>query len=189
MKKIVTSATIIALTIASGFAQASRKVEPKVAGFYFGGGYGKSKLNFEQIDLSDTKKPQNKTNSASDHAFKILAGYQFEPVLGIEAAFANLHDLKKEKNFYVYSLSSNIGYSFSNGIRPFALLGLGGVHSSFGSDLSLHYGAGLEFAPAILRGLALRTSYEVDMFTNKAEKGFNKKVELSNFTVGLNYKF
>ncbi|HIP75799.1 MAG TPA: hypothetical protein EYH12_01335 [Psychromonas hadalis] len=119
MKKLVTGLTVVALTVATTFVQAA---EQKVSGFYLGGTVGQSGIDYDYSDYSD--------DSDSDSGFALIGGYQFNRVVGIEVSYTD-HGKFSGKNYEIapssFAVAANLAWTFSNGIRPYALVGLSAV--------------------------------------------------------------
>ncbi|OBT14796.1 hypothetical protein A9264_13550 [Vibrio sp. UCD-FRSSP16_10] len=93
-------------------------------------------------------------------------GYQINRVVGVEATYMNYGNIDAKVNhkdsYSVYdpesfSVSANLGYSFHNGLRPFAKVGLSYVDLGTTDDIispikgsdkrgGIHIGAGVEYA-------------------------------------------
>jgi opacity protein-like surface antigen len=111
----------------------------------------------------------------------------------------------------IYASQANVGYTFANGIRPFVLTGLGFLHlnadkdvydaDTFNNVLALRIGTGIEYAPVTLQGWALRASWTADYASMDTEQeqdniintifsfSYTDDVRLSNFNLGVSYKF
>ena len=170
MKK---SMLLLALMSACSYANAATN---DVSGVYLGGGFGTTNFDddagFGLADIDD-----------SDSTFKLIGGYQFNRIVAVEMQYTNYGDVKystlldAKKGTVGYSsitLAANVGYTFDSGWRPFAIAGLGSIDQSYkGEGLGLkandngttfHFGAGVEYAPKKLEGLAFRIAYEGDLF-------------------------
>ncbi len=211
---------------------------PKVSGFYIAGTIGTGKLRINRDDgeytarhYFDQESLARNDNSSGAQSLQLLAGYQFNRIVAIEinhADYINNLDFrgfvpdKGEKSYEyhpqqihakpsIYASQANVGYTFANGIRPFALTGLSLLHlnadkdvydaNTFRSQLSLRIGAGVEYAPVTLQGWAFRSSWTADFTTMKTEdlpdnpilllfpSNFSDGVRLSSFNFGTSYKF
>jgi opacity protein-like surface antigen len=187
MKK---AATLIAVLVS---IQAHANSSQDVSGFYLGGGMGNTTYSddspFTHLDADGT-------------TFKIIGGYQFNRIVGIEAQYTDYGDIKVKNtpfdlNVNSASVAANIGYTFDNGLRPFATLGLGyisvDVPEFLGEDeneLLLRVGAGLEYTPHQFNNIIFRAAYEMDHF-NVGSKGSNwdTNIQVGSFYAGATYKF
>jgi len=183
--------------------QISVPSEQKVKGFYLGGGLGTT-----AFDSYDYNTLEGEGNGST---IKLIAGYQFNRVFALEGQYTAYGDIQfpGELEAYGYfweptavSLTANLGYTFSNGLRPFGVVGvsvldLGETLESNLDDAgaSFRYGVGLEYAPAILKGLSARVGYEVDYFGIEfVEQGYYNASVIKEFTLGsfyasVTYKF
>ncbi|MCW8331211.1 porin family protein [Photobacterium sp. SDRW27] len=195
MKKVVCLIPLL-LASTSSFAAAQ-----DVRGFYVGLGVGSTSFeddgwNGEVYDTSFDEK---------DNSFKIFSGYQFNRIIGIEASYTTYGEIDSQADNYQidptsFSVSANVGYTFSNGLRPFALAGLSAVDLSQSEERldgdsggAIHYGLGLDYAPAMLNGFSMRLAYEGDLF------GIEEKISsytvrsydvtVGSFYLGASYKF
>ncbi|MFM2623724.1 porin family protein [Vibrio owensii] len=162
-----------------------------VSGFYLGGGVGNNTFS---DDNPFTKVDDNGTS------FKIIGGYQFNRIVAVEAQYTNYGDFKIVDTAYDLgasnvSVAANIGYSFNNGLRPFAIFGLGYMSVDIPTtdnedDLSLRIGAGLEYTPIQLENITFRAAYEMDHFTVKPKgSSLDTDVQIGSFYAGATYKF
>jgi len=214
---------VLTLTIFSTFALANDASAPtqKVSGVYLGGGgglsYGSSTLFLGTYQDENSQYTSN-TLSDTSQAYLIYAGYQFNKIIAVEASYRNYGSfsdtstalLGATKTFTTspdsYSVYANAGYTFSNGLRPFAQLGLGYTYlnaSSSSQDIGLKdsasfvFGMGLEYAPVKLAGLGFRLGYVYDMIMdssyNANDNGRDTSSVLLNlnvmYYVGAQYKF
>ncbi|MEZ9626102.1 porin family protein [Aliivibrio fischeri] len=179
-----------------------------ISGFYLGGGVGTT--TFDDGGAFDYTGTAIDTD---DSTVKFLAGYQFNRIVAIEAQYTNYGDITVNHPFAVaygikdvaiessaFSIAANLGYTFDNGLRPFGIVGLGSLKSStkiknysFNDTTgTFHYGAGLEYAPKALSGLAFRVAYEGDLFI---EESYNYSysddyaMNIGTFYAGATYKF
>ncbi|MCB0739211.1 MAG: porin family protein [Bacteroidetes bacterium] len=201
MKRLLSSLTIILLTCSLS-VQAETSNKQKVSGWYVGGGIGNP-----SGELSD--ESNSSTIDLKDKSYHVVAGYQDGRIFAWEMQYVKYG--KDTVEFFdpsSFSASANVGYTFSNGVRPFALLGLGVTDVNipsppFGmivvdSDLSYHYGIGIEFSPRQLNGMTFRLAHEAD-FVNIEERvysGFFKSwketiydVDLKSTYAAVMYKF
>lgn len=159
------------------------------SGFYIGAGFGS--VGFDDDEFSDdlgfaVGRPGAIDNSSDDTSLKIIAGYQFNNIVAIEASYTDYGDTDFDvfdRTFMTleiqsFSVSANLGYSFDNGLRPFAIIGLSSVKVNFDSTNNLindsdtgagvHYGVGVDYSPSFMRGLALRLAYEGDLYVDES---------------------
>ncbi len=196
MKILSAGLTAILLTFSLS-VQAETSSNQKISGFYIGGGIGNpsGELDAEDIELKDK-------------SYHVVAGYQEGRIFAWEMQYVKYG--KDADDFFdpsSFSISANVGYTFSSGLRPFAVLGLGVTDTNvpsppFGvivvdSDLSYHYGVGVEFSPRQLNGMTFRLAHEAD-FVNietRVYGGFNSwsetiyDVDLSSTYAAAIYKF
>lgn len=166
--------------------------QQKISGFYVGGGIGNP--SGEISDESDSADIELK-----DKSYHVIAGYQEGRIFAWEMQYVKYG--KDADDFFdpsSFSVSVNMGYTFDSGIRPFAVLGLGVTDVNlpsppFGmivvdSDLSYHYGIGVEFSPRQLNGMTFRLAHEAD-FVNIEERvysGLFKSWQETIYDVKLN---
>ena len=184
---------VILLAAFSAFAGAQEQaVEKDVSGFYLGGGFGTTTYDDEAALLG---------LETNDSTFKLIGGYQFNRIVGVEAQYTKYSDITTPLESITIeptgiSIAANLGYTFDNGWRPFGTVGL--THLSFdtngyGSDdeTALRLGAGVEYTPASLENLNFRVAYEVDTFN--VDTGIRYyddiTVQLGSFYAGATYKF
>lgn len=197
MKK---SILLLALLSACSYANAAAN---DVSGVYLGGGFGTTDFDddagFDLADIDD-----------SDSTFKLIGGYQFNRIVAVEMQYTNYGDIKysypnAKKGTVGYSsitLAANVGYTFDSGWRPFAIAGLGSIDQSYkGEGLGLkandngtafHFGAGVEYAPKKLEGLAFRVAYEGDLFvvdSGPANNFDDYAMTIGTLYAGATYKF
>lgn len=193
-------------------------------GFYLGAGLGV--VGFDDDDLSkdlgyDSGFPSAIDTESEDKALKLFAGYRFNNIASIEASFSDYGDTDytyfkqafMSLEIQSFSVAANLGYSFANGWRPFALIGLSYVDvdvdvdvdlsSSFQPSLSdsesytgIHYGVGAEYVMSGTSGVTLRVALEGDLFVdNSFEDSYSPYFEdeyvldAVAFYVGLGYRF
>ncbi|MGR5149474.1 porin family protein [Photobacterium alginatilyticum] len=201
MKKYLFFATLLAF---SSFAGATT-----LENFYLGGAVGSTDFDGDGEYTSNSFLNSLFKYKAKEDGptYKLIAGYQINDIVGIEAQYTSYGDVKIESQRFSFAkkqtlehssivVAANIGYTFSNGIRPFGTLGLGSikVEDNSGSDNGTAFrgGLGLEYAPSSLGGLNLRLAYEIDMFATESGTGTNKKEysqSIGSFYVGTTYKF
>ncbi|WP_261816938.1 outer membrane protein [Vibrio gallicus] len=183
----------LALLSSSAFASS----DP--SGFYLLGGLGSTGIEDGGF-TDDTAQSGNWQNPGTYHDAELEGkgstqlysmGYQINRIVGVEATYmdygninANLQENKQHysnKLFDPYSLSvsANLGYTFHNGLRPFAKVGLSYINLGQ-KDLidgpikdsdqigGLHLGVGVEYALDLGENhgnLLFRTGLEGDVFT------------------------
>ncbi|PKH06380.1 porin family protein [Moritella sp. Urea-trap-13] len=170
-----------------------------VSGFYIGAGVGSTEISTDTNGYS--------FNSDTDGGtVKFLAGYQFNRIVAIEAQYTKYGDVTPlaynftkgyEWSPTTVSLAANLGYTFENGLRPFATIGLSSLdldESMKALDDSnataLRFGAGLEYTPPALAGVSFRAGYEGDAF--EIDNGLSYSdttVVLGSLYVAASYKF
>ena len=207
MKKLTLALSVLSLSIASSLAQAdTMSQDQKVSGFYVGGAVGQSKLSATDSENFNSGADFNYTDDmdTKDSSLKILAGYQFNRIVGVEASYTDYGKFGMT-NGGTYSISptaltvaANLGYTFHSGWRPFGLVGLStidlgedGIYFEDDSGPALHYGVGVEFSPVNLQGLAFRATWESDlMFVEDPDSDYDDyALSLSNLSIGATYKF
>ncbi len=200
MKK---SILLLALLSACSYANAATN---DVSGVYLGGGFGTT-----DFDDGGDFNSYNYNIDEDGSTLKLIGGYQFNRIVAIEMQYTNYGDVKystlfsSDKGTVDYSsisLAANVGYTFASGWRPFAIAGLSSLEQSYkGSGLNLksndngtafHYGAGVEYSPKKLGGLAFRVAYEGDLFV--VDSGSNNinddySMTIGTFYAGATYKF
>ena len=192
--KTLAIAALSVCSFTSSIASATETIIPqKIDGFYMGAGYGTSKIS-GGIDQDD-----------SPRAVKLIVGYQINRVIGIESQYTHYEDssvafAKVANDFSAESasLAFNLGYTFTNDVRPFVTLGasymsLGSApnHNKTTAKAALRTGVGIEFSPAELEGLSFRFALENDRFkaAKKDMKDAEKTIGLSSVYAGMLYKF
>ena len=258
MNKVSLALSVLAIGIASSFAQGSELSDtgqehtinpvPKVSGFYIGGtiGTGKFYIHHDSEYTDKTYYSGQSTlakNDASSGAqsLQLLAGYQFNRIVAVDMDYTHYINSLNFREFVsdpaatlsgqyqteqihakprVYIMQANVGYTFANGIRPFALVGLGFLYlnadkdvyyaDTFSDMLVQRFGTGVEYAPVILQGWALRASWTAN-FTSMNTPRRHRIIEniytphirgndnddqspfnlngLSNINLGVSYKF
>ena len=133
-------------------------------------------------------------------------------MIGIEIAYIKfgkltsedpLRKITQEMSPQTSSGLANIGYSFKNGIRPYALIGMGLVQLNQNNPIyipsakAVGAGLGIEFAPEKLAGFGVKASwtgywFSVDYtaYSNKSEfyNVYSDRILLGQFNLGLSYK-
>lgn len=189
--------------------------ENKHAVFYLGAGYGKSSYNdftYDDNDNDDFKHENDILDLDSDGAaYKIYAGYYFNRIVGVEISYNDYGDLNSAKNSKLngklsptsIAVSANVGYSFDNGLRPYAIAGLSSLDLKPSEDwldensmIALHYGFGGEFTPQSLQGVTFRVGYEGELYSNKLDKQYtSQNTDAKHFALlglwylGVGYQF
>ena len=195
--KILSAGLAAILLTFSLSVQAETSSNQKVSGFYIGGGIGNPSGKLDSAD-----------RELKDKSYHVIAGYQEGRIFAWEMQYTKYgKDAYEFLDPSSFSVSVNMGYTFDSGIRPFAVLGLGMTDTNlpsppFGmivvdSDLSYHYGLGVEFSPKQLQGVTFRFAHEAD-FVNietKVYKGFSSwsetiyDVDLDSTYAAVIYKF
>ncbi len=210
MKKILLPLLIFTSSVT--FASEVTSNAQKINGFYLGAGIGSFNYNTEQ-DWDNDNRYGKLIEQTDGNTLKVYAGYQFNKIIAVEATYSDYGDTQG----YVYtffnnktavkqsptsfSVAANAGYTFANGIRPFALLGLAymDLNSSFtfldtDNPIAIKYGVGVEYAPVMLKGVQLRVAYEADSYFAEAYNGWGEDTNIDVFTLnsfyaGISYKF
>ncbi|MDC5709464.1 porin family protein [Vibrio europaeus] len=204
MKKVVLLAALVALPT---FAA------QKVDGFYIGAGIGDTSYADDGFGKSVTN---GATSTETDGAsFKLIGGYQFNKIAAIEAQYtkygtantklSNTKALTMDSESLI--VAANLGYTFDNGLRPYGVIGAGIVswdvrnagstaylNNKSSNTFAVRAGLGLEYAPAMFDGWAVRAGYEVDAFAADVEDSLTKKTTehtlgMGSFYIGSTYKF
>ncbi len=198
MKKMVLP-VICAGLMFSSFADAN----PISRGWYLGAGTGSTSIDDEGAFIN---------NGNEDNSFKIIAGYQFNKIVAIESQYTNYGDIEygnisnglggSLRNYTLspttISIAANLGYSFSSGLRPFGILGLGlidldqsGLYLEDDETLSIRYGFGLEYMPSFSKKVSLRVGYEADFFLVESYNYWSDDydVHLSSLYLNVNVRF
>ncbi|WP_299014236.1 porin family protein [uncultured Photobacterium sp.] len=194
MKKVI---CLIPFLLASASSVAATQ---DVRGFYLGAGAGSTTFEDDGWGASHLTSFEEKDNS-----FKFYTGYQFNKVIGIEAAYTSYGKIEAKKTNYTIdptsiSVSANVGYTFNSGLRPFGIVGLSAIdlNQSYealdGDDgTAIHYGLGLEYSPNFAPGLNVRVAYEGDLFGIEEQRLFSNNrtydVTVGSFYLGASYKF
>ncbi|CAM2927692.1 outer membrane protein [Vibrio rarus] len=210
----------LALLSSSAFASSDQ------SGFYVLGAVGTTGMDDGGYteDAEDTVRlngndPYFKTELEGKGVTKLYsAGYQINRIVGIEATYTDYghinarthHDSVKVFDPESFSVSANLGYSFHNGLRPFAKIGLSYV--DLGQDDSqnsaiknpnklggVHVGAGVEYALDLGENngnLLFRTGVEGDIVNaemkQKSPNNFyddNYSWSLATLYAGVGYRF
>ena len=209
MKKIIISALVASALSTAVLAG------PNSSGAYVGLGFGTTAYNDGDY-LNEKLKLDNLDNSAS--GYKVYGGYQFNNIVGVEAAYTDYGKFSADRGFSTaptaFSVAANLGYSFLDGqLRPFGTLGLSYLSSNysnypktiagdpFGADViapddqyaSIHYGLGIQYEPDALIGFGFRLAIEADTYSIVIkETGKDDETyaqSLSMLYLGVQYKF
>ena len=192
------------LSIAMMSAVAANNVMAADSGFYLGGAIGTSGVDDGGL-YKDSLMPI--TVDAEDETYKIIAGYQFNRIVALEAQYTNYGDVvaKNALNQSTYtwsptafSISANLGYTFDNGIRPFGIIGLSTIDLDQSLPLldddsgeSIRYGFGVEYTPKQAKNVSFRLGYEADAFVIESDSAFenDKDLVIDSFYLGATYNF
>ena len=191
-------------------------------GFYIGGGAGSSRylitLSESRYDYSDPDNPSFTFEASeledSDSGNLLYAGYQFNKIIAVEAAYTEYGNFSKIIFAKQYSQApeslavyANAGYTFLNGqLRPFGIGGLGYLNRNQsraydrlgfkGEFVTLHLGFGIDYYPTVLRGLGFRLSFSDDMYVESDYTYTGSTTETDSlwqnyslFYAGVQYKF
>ncbi|CAM4164860.1 outer membrane protein [Vibrio neonatus] len=210
----------IALLSSSAFASS----DP--SGFYVLGAVGTTGIDDGGYidDLNDQKNLQDPT---FDSEFKTKGstktysmGYQINRIVGVEATYmdygrinlsTNDHSIGSEQVFAPesFSVSANLGYSFHNGLRPFAKIGISYIdfHSSetdqppfknINEHGGIHIGAGVEYALDLGENhgnVLFRTGVEGDIASMETTDNSGPLIEedydwsIATLYAGVGYRF
>ena len=151
--------------------------DDELSGAYIGLGLGSTA--YVDSDFAKEQIPGvDEEVAASSLGAKLIAGYMFNQIVAMEAAYVYYGNFEVNDN-YTYraqgvSLAANVGYTFiSTGLRPYVLLGMGYIFSGFthdevidvpGDNPTLHLGFGLDYRPEAWGGFAIRVAYESNSF-------------------------
>lgn len=192
------------LSIAMMSAVAANNVMAADNGFYLGGAIGTTGIDDGGL-YKDSLMPI--TVDAEDETYKIIAGYQFNRIVALEAQYTNYGDVvaKNALNQSTYtwsptafSISANLGYTFDNGIRPFGIIGLSTIDLDQSlpvldddSGEGIRYGFGVEYTPKQAKNVSFRLGYEADAFVIESDSAFesDKDLVIDSFYLGATYNF
>lgn len=191
MKSIITLSTLAALLLTT-----SVQANQDVSGFYIGAGVGSTHAEVENNWGSSSVDTDGST-------LKFIGGYQFNRIVAIEAQYTSYGKVSDAAALNSWdpttiSLAANLGYTFENGLRPFAVIGLSSLDLDEkvktiddSSATALHFGAGLEYTPAALSGVSFRAGYEGDAFTVEDRYRYTSDVDvlIGSVYVAASYKF
>ncbi|WP_089137916.1 outer membrane beta-barrel protein [Vibrio rumoiensis] len=199
-------------TLACAFIISTIAAAPALAdankGFYIGGGVGAAAFASpdleDDVDDGDIDGVDDINFDSSGLAYNLYAGYQFNRVVALELSYNNYADTKISARSSIskssssipvgkfstdgMSLSANLGYTFDNGLRPFALAGLGYIDAPNDDGVaSFHGGLGLDYTPTALQSLTFRAAYQFDAYEIDADDDY---VAISGMiTAGVAYRF
>ncbi len=137
VKIIQNEKTLLLTALVSSFASAH-----DVSGFYLGAGVGSTDFDDAGFmnDVSHQLALQSGrsvplTSDTDGSAYKLIAGYQINRIIAIEAQYTKyadtdvkVHNISALKLSHdTFTVAANVGYTFNNGLRPFATLGLGSI--------------------------------------------------------------
>ncbi|MCK8085373.1 porin family protein [Vibrio sp. 1CM8B] len=192
------------LSIAMMSAFVANNVMAADSGFYLGGAIGTTGIDDGGL-YKDSFIPI--TVDAEDETYKIIAGYQFNRIVALEAQYTNYGDVvaKNALNQSTYtwsptafSISANLGYTFDNGIRPFGIIGLSTIDLDQSlpvldddSGEGIRYGFGVEYTPKQANNVSFRLGYEADAFVIESDSAFenDKDLVIDSFYLGATYNF
>ena len=207
MKKIIISALVASALSTAVLAG------PNSSGGYVGLGFGTTAYNDSDY-LNDGLKLDNLDNG--DSGYKVYGGYQFNNVVGIEAAYTDYGKFSADRGFSTaptaFSVAANLGYSFLDGqLRPFGTIGLSYLSANYSNYpttipgtldtiippddkyAAIHYGLGIQYEPDALIGFGFRLAIEADTYSIAIEQiGKDDKTyaqSLSMAYLGVQYKF
>ena len=226
LKTIGISAVLATSILAADVANVQKEVAPS-DGFYagLGGGVSMNMVMLVQGTYVSDGTSSYEVGKLGDVSagYLVYAGYQFNKIIAVEASFTGYgafsDTLKSENGLVEKTFSSdpmsgavyaNAGYTFASGWRPFGQLGLGYMQSN-GSDsfknlnnfnddfMTVHYGLGVDYAPASFNGFGLRLAFSGDMnmdanaVSTDADGNIEESATLMRlyelFYIGAQYKF
>ncbi len=203
MKKLLLATLVCSLSSTYAVASENTTNSNKYQGFYVGAGVGTTDFHDDRKSFLKNNHTVGYSNDGGAESYKIIDGYQFNRIISLEAQYTAYGDVKytletngikatgktKHESF---SLAANLGYTFDNGLRPFATVGFGQISlkdSMIKDDGGLiRLGAGLEYQVKQVPGLGIRAAYEADFYTlETAVKDFDQSV--GSWYLGTTYKF
>ncbi|MGR6840663.1 porin family protein [Aliivibrio wodanis] len=175
---------------------------PKINGIYIGVGVG----SFGYSEENSWTNESGLAATTNGNTTKIYLGYQFNKIVGIEGSYTDYGKTKSKVGNYSMepsslSLAANLGYTFSNGIRPFGLVGMSSLDThqnkttlTDDSGAAFRFGVGVDYAPETLHGVQFRAAYEMDMYTveyvsDNSYYSDNYLFAFDALYVGASYKF
>lgn len=199
---------LLLLTLSSCALASDNKLLSKR--FYLGAGIGS--FTYDPLKTWDNSDYYGTlAESTTGNTVKIYAGYQLNHVTAIEVAYNHYGDSEgyintPSKQTVIQSptslsVAANSGYTFNNGVRPFALLGLAylTLNSSYDfiqtdKPIAIKYGLGIEYRPLIFPEIQFRLSYEADTYfgDNNHDAGNDFDIDifsLRGFYAGASYRF
>ena len=197
-----TKFTLFALLLTTTiFAQ-----DQDASGFYLGVGAGWSDsaqgylINGECCANDEDDEYKSNSRHGRDEGYKVYAGYQFNKIIAIEAAYVNYGTMEFE--YYkqrpeLVSFSANAGYNLFNAqFRPFALIGLGYLQSNNSVDLeevdedfvTVHVGLGVEYYPSVLGGLGFRVAAESNFEFDNEMIIFGEEIDGEDEYIKTNFR-
>lgn len=171
-------------------------------GFYVGAGLGSTDFDERKLfeELSTNSYPYS---TDPGNTVKFIAGYQVNRIVSIEAQYTNYGDVEltlplEKAQFDIehtsITVAANVGYTFDNGLRPFATLGLGSINLEYldfsDSGAALRTGLGLDYTPIQLGGFSFRAAYEVDHYSiEEQETKKTRDLSIGSFYLATTYRF
>ncbi len=200
MKRLIATAALATLVATPAFAQSYPGVPDE--GFYLGTAIGQAKLKNDTLDwYSDI----GASTDDKDTAFKLFAGYQFNPNFAVEASYVDFGDFTASAAMPDYSArakASADGFGFAlvgrlpidAGFSVFGKLGLiawdgnykesdsdGWSYSESTDDIDPFYGVGAEY---VVDQVMVRLEFErYDM----SDSGEDFEIDLISASIG--YRF
>ena len=221
MKKIISLLLISTFSLpvlAQADIQKNNQTAPAVSyinqhsGFYLGAGYGQTIYgDFGYDDEKDEYTNNTLDLEADGSAMKVYTGYHFNRIVGVEVSYNHYGDLKTSSSSDLngklsptsIAVSANLGFTFDNGLRPFAITGLSSVDLQPSQEwlkndsvMALHFGIGGEYSPPTLKGLSFRFAYEGEIYNNEIDKRYTSTANntdhnsvLGLWYLGVGYQF
>ncbi|WP_428773229.1 porin family protein [Vibrio sp.] len=163
------------------------------SGPYVGAGYGLTQA-FEDDGIAGN-------TDTSGTSYGVYGGYYFNRIVGIEAGYNDYGTVTSHgAELFAptsWSLAANLGYSFDNGLRPFALVGLSYVDLNSSnaaviddSGAGVHLGFGVEYQPVehfTLRLISQADAISVDKVNLTGSNEYT--VGFSSLQLGVAYAF
>lgn len=168
---------------------------PQAENFYIGLAKGLVRYTESESESdTDYKVKAKKTDSA----LRAYLGYQINTLIGFELGHIDYGAIEYKINNITITevkgrstdIGINLGYSYSNGLRPFAIFGLSRVTLDNSPYLSLYSTYGLNFSPKALKNIAFRLAYSSNSFIHK--NNYYEDSQLANFAtlhLGIAAKF
>jgi len=191
--KYITALGALTAVVLTSHVQANQDV----AGFYVGGGIGSTQISTDTDGYSFDSDTDGNT-------LKFIGGYQFNRIVAVEVQYTKYGEVTPivqtrgyNWNPTTVSVAANLGYTFQNGLRPFATIGLSSLDLDESSKqiddssaTAFRFGAGLEYTPVALSGVSFRAGYEGDAFA--IDNGYGNtdtSVLIGSLYVAASYKF